>query len=439
MLQELIPFIFFAVIAFSLLAGYPVAFTLGGVSVLFGGILFGFDFFELLPLRVWGIMSNYVLVSAPMFIFMGVMFERSGIAEELLETMALLFGRMRGGLAISVLVVGALLGASTGIVGATIVTLGVLSIPVMLKRGCSPTDSCGVVAASGTLGQIIPPSIILILLGSTLNISIGDLFLGAVIPGMMLVLLYIGWIVVLNKIRPNAFPAFPEEEIQKFQKNKLRKIVTAFLLPSVLVLLVLGSMFMGIASPTEAAAVGAMGATVLAIIRKKFSKETLMHVSKKTAVITSMAFMILVGATAFSLVFRGLHGDRVLTEMIIAAEIGPELFLLIVMLIIFLAGFLIDFIEIIFIIVPIVAPVFQNHYQMDLLWIGILIAMNLQTSFMTPPFGFALFYLKGVTPPEIKTTHIYKGVIPYISIILICLMLMYFFPQLALWLPGVMK
>ncbi len=436
---ELLPFIFFAVIAISLLAGYPVAFTLGGVSILFGGILFGFDFFELLPLRVWGIMSNYVLVSAPMFIFMGVMFERSGIAEELLETMALLFGRMRGGLAISVLVVGALLGASTGIVGATIVTLGVLSIPVMLKRGCAPEDSCGVVAASGTLGQIIPPSIILILLGSTLNLSIGDLFLGAVIPGLILVTAYICWILVLNMIKPNAFPAFPEEEIKKFQQNKARKVITAFLLPSILILLVLGSMFMGIASPTEAAAVGAMGATVLAIIRKKFSKETLLHVSKKTALITSMAFMILVGATAFSLVFRGLHGDRVLTELIIASEIGPGVFLFLVMLIIFLAGFLIDFIEIIFIIVPIVAPIFQNHYQMDLLWVGILIAMNLQTSFMTPPFGFALFYLKGVTPPEIKTTHIYRGVVPYIGIILLCLAMLYFFPELSLWLPRIMK
>ncbi|KAB2908564.1 MAG: TRAP transporter large permease subunit [Ignavibacteriales bacterium] len=429
-LIDLMPFIFFAVVVISLLMGFPVAFTLGGVAVLFGTLMLGPEFLSLLPLRIWGVMSNFVLIAVPMFVFMGVMFERSGIAEELLETMALIFGKIRGGLAIGVLLVGALLGASTGIVGATVVTMGVISLPVMLKRGCAKEDSTGVIAASGTLGQIIPPSIILILLGSVMNIPVGDLFMSAVIPGLILVGLYLIWVLLLNFIKPSAFPPMSDEEIAAFKKERLKRLFTAFFLPSVLIILVLGSIFMGVASPTEAAGVGALGAMGLAALRKKLNFQTISEVSKKTVTITTMALMILIGATAFSLVFRELEGDVVLTNLIMSSEISPWIFLLIVMLIIFMLGFLIDFIEIIFIVVPIVDPIFR-HFGMDMLWIAILIAMNLQTSFLTPPFGFSLFYLKGVSPPEIKTTDIYKGVVPYIIIQVVALLIVVFVPALV--------
>jgi tripartite ATP-independent transporter DctM subunit len=410
---------------------------LGGVSLIFGILTFGFDFFNLLPLRVWGVMTNYVLIAVPLFIYMGVMLEKSGLAEDLLETMALLFGRMRGGLAISVVVVGAMLAASTGIVGATVVTMGLLSLPTMIKRGYSPELATGTISASGTLGQIIPPSIVLVLLGSILNISVGDLFMGAVIPGIILVGLYFVWIIIKSIINPNAAPAMPKEELAKFKGMAMvKRILRAFLLPFFLVLAVLGSIFAGIASPTEAAAVGAFGATLLTIGQRKFSYETLKGVMKETTFLTSMVFFILVGATAFGLVFRGMGGDRVLSNLILEANLSPHLFLALVMIVIFIAGFFIDFIEIIFIIIPVVAPIFV-HLNVSLLWIGILIAMNLQTSFLTPPFGFALFYLKGVAPKGVTTGHIYRGIIPFIIIQLVGLALITFFPELATWLPKV--
>ncbi|MBK7265475.1 MAG: TRAP transporter large permease subunit [Ignavibacteriales bacterium] len=429
-MEEFVPLIFFAVIIISLLMGYPVAFTLGGVSIIFGTLMLGPEFLSLLPLRIWGVMSNFVLIAVPLFVFMGVMFEKSGIAEELLETMALIFGKFRGGLAIGVLLVGALLGASTGIVGATVVTMGVISLPVMLKRGCSPQDSCGIIGASGTLGQIIPPSLILVLLGSVLNLPVGDLFMAAVIPGLGLVFLIFLWIVVLNFLKPSAFPPMPEAELVEFRKGRMKKIATAFFLPGILVFLVLGSIFLGIASPTEAAGIGALGAIGLAALRKNLNMENLKYVMKKTVTITTMALIILVGATAFSLVFRELEGDVILTDIIMASEISPGIFLFLVMLIIFLAGFLIDFIEIIFIIVPIVDPIFR-HFGMDMMWIAILIAMNLQTSFLTPPFGFTLFYLKGVAPMGVKTIDMYKGMIPYIIIQIIALALVVAFPGIV--------
>lgn len=433
--MEILPILFFIVILILLLLGFPVAFTLGGASILFGIISFGFDFFHLLPLRIWGTMTNYVLIAVPLFIFMGVMFERSGIAEELLETMALLFGRLRGGLAISVLIVGVLLGASTGIVGATVVTMGVLSLPVMLKRGCNPSASSGIIAASGTLGQIIPPSIVLILLGSILNVPIGDLFVGAIVPGLLLSFLYLLWIIFVTIRKPEIFPAMPEEELLKFKESgRLKKIILAFLLPGILILAVLGSIFLGIASPTEAAAVGALGSMILAAFRKQLNWINLKQVMKQTTTITSMVFLILVGASAFSLVFRGLHGDTYLTNLILQSQLEWHQFLAIVMLIIFIAGFFIDYIEITFIIVPIVAPIFI-HFNIDLLWIGLLIGLNLQTSFLTPPFGFSLFYLKGVAPPEVTTKDVYIGIIPYVIIQLLVLLLVIIFPQLALWLP----
>lgn len=437
--MEYLPLLFFVAVMALLLAGYPVAFSLGGASVVFGIFIFGMKFFELLPLRVWGIMSNYVLIAVPLFIFMGLMFEKSGIAEELLETMALLFGKLKGGLAFAVLFVGAMLGASTGIVGATIITMGVLSLPVMLHRGCAKTDSTGIIAASGTLGQIIPPSIILILLGSVLNVSVGDLFIAAVVPGLLLVGLYFFWIVFRSYTKAGAFPAMPDEELEKFNKaGKAKRVITAFVMPALLILMVLGSIFAGIASPTEAAAVGALGATLLTIYKKKFNMETLRYVMRRTLSVTSMAFMILVGATAFSLVFRGMHGDRIITDLIHAAELAPHHFLLIVLVVIFLAGFIIDFIEIIFIIVPIVTPVFIS-FNIDLLWVGIIIAMNLQTSFLTPPFGFALFFLKGVSPPGVTTGDIYKGIIPYVLLQLLALLLVISFPEIVTWLPALLR
>jgi tripartite ATP-independent transporter DctM subunit len=436
--MQFLPVLFFLVVLICLLLGYPVAFTLGGVSVIFGLILFGPDYFRLLPLRIWGIMDNYVLIAVPLFVFMGVMLEKSGIAEELLETMALLFGKLRGGLAFSVLLVGAMLGASTGIVGATVVTMGVLSLPVMLKRGYHPRAASGIIMASGTLGQIIPPSIVLILLGSVLNVSIGQLFVGAVIPGLILVFLYFAWLVILTIIRPKSLPAMPREELEKFKGGyKFKRILTAFLLPFILVVAVLGSIFFGIASPTEAAAVGAFGAMFLAVIRRRFNIKILKEVMLRTTSLTSMVFIILVGAAAFGLVFRGLKGDVYLSNLILSSNLEPHHFLAIVMIVIFICGFFIDFIEITFIIVPIISPIFI-HMNINLLWIGILIAMNLQTSFLTPPFGFSLFYLKGVAPEGVTTSHLYGGIIPYVILQLIGLLAVILWPDLALWLPKVL-
>lgn len=438
-MPEYMSLVLFATVFALLLLGFPVAFTLGGVSLIFGYFTFGFNFFQLLPLRIWGTMTNYVLIAVPLFVYMGLMLEKSGLAEELLETMAMLFGKLRGGLAISVIVVGAVLAASTGIVGATVVTMGLLSLPTMTKRGYSPELSTGTICAAGTLGQIIPPSIVLVLLGSVLNISIGDMFVGAVIPGLILVGLYILWIIIIATLRPEAAPAMPADELAQFRSSGMyRRIIRAFLLPFFLILAVLGSIFAGIASPTEAAAVGAMGATLLTIWQKKFNIRTLREVMRGTTTLTCMVFILLVGATAFGLVFRGMGGDRYITNMIMDAGLSPYHFLIIVMLVIFVAGFFIDFIEITFIIVPVVAPIFQAM-GMDLLWIGILIAMNLQTSFLTPPFGFSLFYLKGVAPPEITTAHIYKGIIPFIAIQVICLLIVVIWPEAVTWLPEYMS
>ncbi|MFQ5709645.1 MAG: TRAP transporter large permease subunit [bacterium] len=436
-MTEALPFILFGTLFVVLLLGFPVAFTLGGVSLVFGLLTFGLNFFNLLPLRIWGIMTNYVLIAVPLFVYMGVMLEKSGLAEDLLETMALLFGKLRGGLAISVVVVGAMLGASTGIVGATVVTMGLLSLPTMIKRGYSPELATGTISASGTLGQIIPPSIVLVLLGSILNVSVGDMFMGAVIPGAILVFLYLGWLVIIAIVKPEAAPSMPQAELDKFKgKAMVKRVLQAFILPFFLVLAVLGSIFAGIASPTEAAAVGAFGATLLTVLHKKFNLKTLKAVMRETTLLTCMVFIILVGATAFGLVFRGLHGDRILTEMIVGAKLEPHAFLALVMVVIFIAGFFIDFIEITFIIVPVVAPIFVKM-GVDLLWLGVLIAMNLQTSFLTPPFGFSLFYLKGVAPPSIKTTHIYKGIVPFIIIQLIGLTILILFPETVSWLPRV--
>ena len=430
--MEYLPIVLFAIIFLSMLFGYPVAFTLGGISVLVGLWIFDIDFFYLLALRIYGVMNNFVLLAVPLFVFMGMILEKSGLAERLLETMSLLFGKFRGGLAIAVILVGALLAASTGIVGATVVTMGLISLPTMLNKGYGKGLATGVIASSGTLGQIIPPSVVLVLLGSVLNVSVGDLFLAAVVPGIALVLVYLTYVVIYAKLRPAEVPKVSEEELKAFRAQGINfEIIKTFLFPFLLVLAVLGSIFAGIASPTEAAGVGAFGAMVLAAINGKLNLNILKTVSQETTKITSMVFMILVGATAFSLVFRGLEGDRYFLALIENSNLSPNQFLLVVMLMVFLAGFFIDFIEIIFIIVPIVTPIFVAM-GVDLVWIGILLAINLQTSFLTPPFGFALFYLKGVAPPEVKTTDIYRGIIPFVIIQLLFLLLLVQYPGIIL-------
>ena len=429
-MYEYLPIIFFIVAFILILIGYPVAFTLGGVAVIVGVWIFDVDFFYLLSLRIFGTMQNFVLLGVPLFVFMGMMLEKSGIAEKLLETMALLFGRFKGGLALSVIVVGALLAASTGIVGATVVTMGLISLPTMLKRGYAPTLAMGTIAASGTLGQIIPPSVVLVLLASVLNVSVGALFLAAIVPGFCLIGMYMIYVIIYAQLHPNQAPAMPPEEVAHFRnKGFSKEIIQSFLLPLLLIILVLGTIIGGIASPTEAAGIGAMGALILTAYKGKLNKKILGAVTKETLMLTSMVFMILIGATAFSLVFRGLEGDKLFLEMISKSNLGPNGFLILVMIMVFIAGFFIDFIEIIFIVVPIVAPIFASM-GVDLVWVGILLAINLQTSFLTPPFGFALFYLKGVAPPEIKTKQLYIGILPFVVIQIIFLCLLILFPQL---------
>lgn len=412
-----------------ILYGYPVAFTLGGLSILYAFCFLDTAVFALLPARIMGVASNYVLISVPLFIFMGIMLEKSGLARRLLETMAILFGRLRGGLAISVIVVGALLAASTGIVGATVIAMGMISLPTMLQRGYRPELATGVIAASGTLGQIIPPSVVLVLLGSVLNVSVGTLFSAALWPGLALVGLYMLYVLATAQWRPDWAPAMPAEEIAAFRGPDFgMRLLKALFLPMLLILAVLGAIFGGLASPTEAAALGAFGAMALTAIERRLNLETLTAVMRETTHLTVMVFIILLGATTFSFVFRELEGDQMLIDAIQQANLSPVYFLLMVMAVVFVAGFFIDFIEIIFIIVPIVAPIFQE-LGMNLVWIGILLAVNLQTSFLTPPFGFSLFYLKGVAPPEVTTAHLYRGIVPFILIQLLLLTLLMLFPE----------
>ncbi len=443
--MEILAIVLFLVIFILILKGYPVALTLGGISIIFALCIsifapeyFSMSTFNILPSRIMGVINNYVLMAVPLFIFMGIMLEKSGLAESLLETMAMMFGTVRGGLAISVVIVGALLAASTGIVGATVVTMGLISLPTMLKRGYKTELATGVIASAGTLGQIIPPSIVLVLLADTINssskgaesVDVGALFSAALIPGLVLVACYILYILIISYIRKDDAPAIPKEEIIAFRgDNFTSKIIKVLVLPVLLIVLVLGSIFTGIASPTEASAIGALGATILTIIQKKFSLAILKKVAQETMKLTTMVFFILLGATTFTLVFRSLGGDHYLQELILSSQLTPLMFLLLVMVVIFIAGFFIDFIEIIFIIIPVVTPVF-NAFDMNMLWVGILIALNLQTSFLTPPFGFALFYLKGVAPPEVKTSHIYKGIVPFILIQLIIVGMVTFFPEI---------
>jgi len=448
----------FIVVIGLLLIGFPVAFTLAGTALLFalGGIVGGaFDatFLGTMPNRIFGIMSNATLIAVPLFVFMGVTLERARIAEELLETLSLLFGELRGGLAIAVTVVGMLLAASTGIVGATVVTMGLLSLPTMLKRGYDPGIATGVICASGTLGQIIPPSIILVLLGDVLSsayqqaqltqgiyspdtVSVGDLFVGAIIPGLILVGFYIVYIVAMGLVRPNTMPGGRGDDQQHLHGAVLLgRIIRVLIPPLILILAVLGSIIGGLATPTEAAAVGATGALLLAILRRELSYARLRDIVRNTARISSMVFMILIGASVFSLVFRGYSGDDLVRDFLTGLPGGEAGAIIIVMLVMFLLGFVLDFIEITFVVVPIVGPVLLAM-GIDPVWLGIMIAINLQTSFLTPPFGFALFYLRGVAPAEVQTSAMYRGIIPFVALQLLMLVLLAAWPGLVTYLPS---
>ncbi|MCB0705647.1 MAG: TRAP transporter large permease subunit [Saprospiraceae bacterium] len=431
--MEWLAIILFFSIFLLILYGFPVAFTLGGLSVIYALCFLDPAVLPALPSRIMGVMQAEILMAVPLFIFMGIMLEKSGLAERLLDTMALLLGKIRGGLAISVILVGTMLAASTGIVGATVVTMGLISLPIMLKRNYKPEIATGVIASAGTLGQIIPPSVMLVLLGSVLQESVGDLFKAALLPGLMLVGTYILYILILARLKPESMPAIPATERAAFMGNQVgKRILEAFLLPMLLITAVLGSIFMGYATPTEAAGVGALGATLLTFSQRKLDWSLLQAVMKETLMLTSMVFLILLGATTFSFVFRHLGGDQFILEAITNSSLSPSMFLLVVMVVVFVAGFFIDFIEIIFIVVPVVAPVFVA-FDMDLIWIGILLAMNLQTSFLTPPFGFSLFYLKGVAPPSITTRHLYNGIIPFVIIQVVFLLVLALFPQIITW------
>jgi len=453
---EFIPLFMFLVVCIILMFGYPVALSLAGTALIFA--FFGAQLeiidavlLRALPNRLFGIINNQTLIAVPLFVFMGAMLERAKIAEKMLSTMATLFGGLRGGLGFSVTLVGMMLAASTGIVGATVVTMGLLSLPVMLKNNYDKGLATGIICASGTLGQIIPPSIVLVLLGDVLSsayqqaqaqagiyppqvVSVGDLFMGAIVPGLLLVVCYLLYIAIVSWTKPHVAPALPKSE---HSSNKILLMVEAgksLLLPLLLIVAVLGSILKGLATPTEAASVGAMGAIVLALIQGQFSLPRLREVMLTTTKTTSMVFLILIGASIFSLVFRAYGGDELIRSIFIAMPGGTFGAMLVVMLVMFLLGFILDFIEITFVVVPIVAPVLFIM-GLDPVWLGVMIAINLQTSFLTPPFGFALFYLRGVSPDSVATADIYKGVFPFIGIQLLVMCLLAIWPSLATWFP----
>ncbi len=447
-----IAFAMFACVCAALMAGYPVAFTLGGVALLFaaGGLAAGaFDASLLLdlPSRLFGIMSNETLIAVPLFVFMGVMLERSRIAEQLLESMGRLFGALRGGLGVSVIVVGTLLAASTGIVGATVVTMGLLALPTLLKHGYDARLATGSICAAGTLGQIIPPSIVLVLLGdvlssayqqaqlaqgiySTQTVSVGDLFAGALLPGLLLVSIYIGHVLVVAHLRPAAAPA-----VRAADDGSAGGLLGAVIPPVLLIVAVLGSIMGGFATPTEAAAVGGVGSLLLALTRRQLSLGALREVVERTASVTAMVFMIFIGASVFTLVFNAYGGDEAVHAALSSLPGGAVGAMLVVMLVMFLLGFIIDFIEITFVVVPVVAPPLLMM-GLDPVWLGVMMAINLQTSFLTPPFGFALFYLRGVAPESVRTADIYRGVVPFIAAQIALLGILAAWPELATWLPS---
>lgn len=424
-----------AVVLALIFSGYPVALVLGGASVVFAllGLATGYfdpPFLLALADRVFGVMQNPVLLAVPYFIFMGVVLEKSRLAEDLLTTIGALFGRVRGGLALAVVVVGALLAAATGVVGASVVAMGSIALPVMLRNGYGAPLSAGVVAASGTLGQIVPPSIVLIVLGDQLGVSVGALFAGALVPGLLLAVLYALYVAAVAWRRPAAAPALPPEERQEQGAALLRRVLTALVPPLALILVVLGSIFAGIATPTEAGALGALGALVLAALTRRLTRPTLWGAARTTASLTTMVVVLLIGSTAFALVFRGLYGDLWIEEALVGLPGGVVGLLVVANVVVFVLGFFIDFFEIAFIVVPLLAPA-AAALGIDLVWFGVILGLNLQTSFLTPPFGFALFYLRGVAPAEVRTAEIYRGVLPFVVIQLLALAAVLAVPELV--------
>jgi tripartite ATP-independent transporter DctM subunit len=433
--MEVWALVMFAVLMVTLFLGYPVAFTLGAIALLFGIIFLEPQLIlGALPLRIWGVMTNFTLLAVPLFVFMGIILEKSGLAEDLLETMGLLFGPLRGGLALSIVVVGGMLAATTGVVGATVVTMGIIALPSLLKNGYSPALATGIIATSGTLGQIIPPSIVLILLGDMIGVPVGRLFLAAVIPGTLLIVLYLIYIAIKAWRDPHSAPALASD-IHKWDSKFFLTVLKSVLPPLLLIIVVLGSLFFGIATPTESAAFGAMGALLLAFLHKRLTLQNLRDAMRHTTRLTSMVFLILIGATAFGLVFRGMGGDSMVHEIFTQLPGGKWGFIVVSLLLIFILGFFLDFLEICFIVVPILAPI-AAHFGIDLLWFAILIAVNLQTSFLTPPFGFSLFYLNAVAPPTVRLNVIYRGIVPFVILQILGLILLLIFPQITLWLPN---
>ena len=424
----MIGMIMFGVALVMLMFGFPVAFTFGGVALFFGIYAEGMDLFAFMPFRIMSVMQNTVLMAVPLFIFMGVVLQRTRLAEQLLTSMGRLFGGLPGGLAISTILVGALLAASTGVVGASVVAMGLISLPVMLAHKYDKRLATGTICASGTLGQIVPPSIILIILGDVLGLPVGDLFKAAVMPGVVLIGLYIAYILIMTRFKPETAPAMPQEDENASRGKEIRDALLAIIPPLALIVVVLGSIFTGIATPTESSALGGVGAVVLAIIYRQFSFKMVWDASKDTVKVTAMVFAILIGATAFSMVFSYTGGDYLLEDWLMMLPGEQWGFIILAMLVILVLGFFIDFVEISFIIVPILAPV-AEAMGINMLWFAILIAMNLQTSFLTPPFGFSLFYLKGVAPPEVRTTDIYKGILPFILIQILVLAMIVIFPE----------
>jgi tripartite ATP-independent transporter DctM subunit len=427
-------------------SGYPVAFALGGTALAFAAIgeqagVLSWGLLQALPSRIFGVMSNFILLAVPFFIFMGTMLEKSRLAEDLLTTIGQLFGALRGGLAIAVVFVGALLAAATGVVGASVVAMGLISMPIMLRYGYSEELSSGVITAAGTLGQIIPPSIVLIVLADQLGISVGDLFIGALVPGVALASLYALYASSVALIWPDVAPALPDEELDIDPLDLLKRVLLVMLPPLVLILLVLGSIFAGLATPTEAGALGAVGAIALAAVNGRLSMEALRETMDETMRLTSMVMFLLVGSTAFSLIFRGLGGDFWVEGLLTNLPGGVVGFLIVANLSIFLLGFFIDFFEIAFIIIPLLQapaaqllpPEFGATADAALVWFGVMVGMNLQTSFLTPPFGFALFYLRGVAPDEVRTTQIYRGAVPFIAIQVLGLIAMMLYPEMVTW------
>jgi tripartite ATP-independent transporter DctM subunit len=391
---------------------------------------FDVSFFNTLTERIFGVMANYVLLAVPFFIFMGTMLEKSKLAEDLLTTIGMLFGPIRGGVAIAVVLVGTLLAAATGVVGATVVAMGLISLPVMLRYGYSKELAAGVICASGTLGQIIPPSVVLVVLGDQLGVSVGDLYLGAFFPGLMLSGFYIIYVVAISILKPEMAPALPKEVRNIPLKTLIKRVIFVMFPPLFLIILVLGSIFAGIATPTEAGALGAVGAMILAALNKRLTIENLKDTMNDTAKLTVMVVFLLIGSTVFSLVFRGVYGDVWIDNLLLNIPGGKWGLIFIANLVIFILGFFIDFFEIVFIVIPMIAPT-AAKLGIDMVWFGVMIGMNLQTSFLTPPFGFSIFYLKGVSPPELKTTHVYRGVIPFIIIQLIALTVMIVYPEIV--------